>query len=106
MSVTASVQARAARSRSVKKGVSLHASSVYSRCSGLSFRARVDRMHIQAIRAAIDLRGPHLNQMNQLGLQSAFRNVLLQVKHGFECTLGVSSVVNPRLHVSFSLRGK
>ena len=61
--VTASVQASAVRSRSVKNGVSRQAlrADALLRFAG----ARVDGVHVDAVSAAVDLRGTKLDQFMQ-----------------------------------------
>src|SRR5215472_5694755 len=87
--VAASVQARAARSRSLKKGVSRQAFKVYSRCS-LSPSARA---------STFDLGGAHLDQKQQFVIEAAVGEIVLDVVERLQRFPPVFSVVNPRLHL-------
>jgi hypothetical protein len=70
---------------------------------GFSGSTRVDGMHVQAISTAVDLRGAHFDEMDELGLEAAFGDVFFQGKHGVERALGEFSVVDTWLH-GFSFR--
>jgi hypothetical protein len=49
---------------------------------GLSELARLLRVHMQAVGAAVDLRRPCLHQRDQLGIEPAFLNVILDGREG------------------------
>src|SRR6266404_159355 len=70
---------------------------------GFAGGARVNGMHVEAICTPVDLRGAHFHEVDELGLEAAFGNVLLDCKQVFEWLLGVLAVVETRLHL-FSFR--
>ena len=62
--------------------------------------AGVPGVHVHAIGAAVDLRGPQLDQVNQAWLQAGlFDDVLVEGEHRLEGVRGGRCVVYPGLHV-------
>jgi len=60
-------------------------------------------MHVQAIRAAVDLRRAHFHQLQQLPVQTALMNVFLQGEHCPQRLLSEFIVViDAHFHSSFS----
>jgi hypothetical protein len=74
----ASVSASAARSRSVKNGVSRQALSAYRRCSVSPAAAGVLSVHVDAVGAAVDHRGAHLHQLQKRVLEARRSHELAQ----------------------------
>src|SRR5262249_25554806 len=50
----------------------------------LPFRSRILRVHVDAVRATVDLRDARLDQMRQLPLDAALTNDLFQTVHGLQ----------------------
>src|SRR5262245_47313616 len=70
---------------------------------GLAGRAGVLGMHIDAVGAAVDLRGPQLHQMQEPVLQPAAAEVDLQAEQGPDGAGGRLRVIEPGLHRQYSL---
>src|SRR5882762_235208 len=64
----------------------------------LAHCARILGMHVNAVRAAIDLRSAHLDQMNQLVIKPAFGDIFLQRIQRFLRFRCVFPIVNSRFH--------
>jgi hypothetical protein len=64
----------------------------------------IQRMHVQAVGASVDLRGPHLDQVEQLVLQAAPGQILFQVEQRLHRLLSEFPVVDTRLHGDTSLK--
>jgi hypothetical protein len=84
--VTDSVNANAARSRSVKNGASAQTATACRRCSVSPCGPGVAGVHVDAVRAAVDLRGADAHELAQQrvdvrGVQ-LLRGGLVEVRHG------------------------
>jgi len=60
-------------------------------------------MHVNAIGAAIDLRGAELNQMIQIFFEPTMRKVFFEAEHGREKPRGNLAIINSWFHSFFSL---
>jgi hypothetical protein len=60
-------------------------------------------MHVNAIGAAIDLRGAELNQMIQIFFEPTIRKVFFEAEHGREKPRGNLAIINSWFHSFFSL---
>src|SRR4051794_23850323 len=95
--VTASVHARAARSRSLVRRLApgietIQALLIFTDC------AQVLPVHVNAISAAIDLRSPQLDEVQKRNLKSALVKVSFESEHGVISPGGNFKAVNSRLH--------
>src|SRR6266436_4319256 len=66
---------------------------------GLSKRAGVFRMHVNAISAAVDLRSAQFQQVEQLVFEAARGKIFFQPIHSSLCLGSQFQVVNPGLHL-------
>src|SRR5574340_1280131 len=65
---------------------------------GFAARARVFAMHVEAVGAAVDLRGAHLDEFHERMLKAAVFDVLLQLAHGLEGACGSFHVIKSLFH--------
>jgi hypothetical protein len=55
-------------------------------------------VHVNAVGAAIDLRGAHLHKMDEFVIQTAFAKILFEREQGFQPFLRVFTRVNSWFH--------
>jgi len=67
---------------------------------GFADGSGVEGMHVEAISAAVDLRGAHSDEVEELGVESALCNVFFDGEEVLEGLLIEFSVVDARLHDS------
>jgi tetratricopeptide (TPR) repeat protein len=67
--------------------------------------AQILPMHVDAIRAAIDLRAPQFDEVQKRNFQSGLMKVAFKSEHGMKCAGGNFGAFDTRLHKGFSLRG-
>jgi hypothetical protein len=65
---------------------------------GFTRGASVDRMHVEAVRAAVDLRGAHFDEVHEFWVETAFGDVLFEAEQVPEWLLREFSLVDSRLH--------
>nr|KGD11541.1 hypothetical protein DO63_5965 [Burkholderia pseudomallei] len=68
---------------------------------GFAVLARVARVHVDAVRAAVDLRGAQPHELDQRRLQPALRDPLLEREHRVERVRIRLAVVEAGLHDAF-----
>src|SRR5262249_49400344 len=66
---------------------------------GLTGRARVLAVHIEAGRTAVDLRGAHLDELEQAALEAGAIDVRLQCEHRLRRARNHSEKVETRFHL-------
>src|SRR5690606_1582427 len=73
---------------------------------GFAFGARILAVHVDAVRAAVDLRGAHLHEAEQAVLQARAVDVFLQLHHRLDRFRGNTEVVDTGCHCFAPVQGE